>query len=421
MENNKDNFVCAPVTLTADIADGGTFTVAYPAGYSVGQFKNAVGHNLSLNGTKLVQPEDIGLSFGASSVTVTNRTGGTLPINSRGYFEFQIMGRGADVFGTPARRKLKRVDLTDVKEFFIDLGSPVVAAANNIATSQSVVVLTTPLAAINGTLLANGVAVLDVPRTLVAAWTNAAICTITGTDEYGETLIEASASGTSLTGKKAFKTVTSVSFNADVTGATVGTGALLGLPVRVQDQLEVIAEYENGVIIRNDLVRHAFQHTEAEADAAAIRYLAMGFAGSVIDAGVALDNTVTTGGAITYTVGAVTIVGLTCTIADGATAGVFYTDTPTNDGTEYFLSTDYLTVNPAAALNASAPLNEWITVRRSNGRLVTGLDKNTKSTATTGDVRGTFKPNTTLDGSVSFGLYVRKADYNDLGNKQYNG
>ena len=130
---------------------------------------------------------------------------------------------------------------------FIDFGAPATADADGVAASQAVVVLTTPLAVINGALASGGVATFDVPRNVVAAWTGTAVVTITGTDRYGRTMVESSASGTSLAGKKAFKTVTSVSFSADVTGATVGSGDVLGLPFRVNAN-GVVAARANGAI-----------------------------------------------------------------------------------------------------------------------------------------------------------------------------
>lgn len=102
---------------------------------------------------------------------------------------------------------------------------PVVASANSICTSQAVTGLEQAL--LNGTTAG----VLDVPRNVVAAWTNAATITVTGKDVYGQTMTE-TATGTALTGKKAFKTITSVVFSVSVIGATVGSGALLGLSYR---------------------------------------------------------------------------------------------------------------------------------------------------------------------------------------------
>lgn len=108
---------------------------------------------------------------------------------------------------------------------------PVVGVSNAIALSQSINTGTPGL--VNGALATAGVATLDVPRNVIAAWTGAAILTVTGTDYYGQAQTESSASGTSFTGKKAFSTVTSVTVGANVTGCTVGTGNVLGLPFRI--------------------------------------------------------------------------------------------------------------------------------------------------------------------------------------------
>jgi hypothetical protein len=113
----------------------------------------------------------------------------------------------------------------------ISLGSPILQDADGVSASQTVTGAGTAFL-INGALAASGAVTFDVPRNVVAAWTNTAILTITGTDVYGQTMVETTASGTSHTGKKAFKTITSVTTNATVTGATVGTGIKLGLPYR---------------------------------------------------------------------------------------------------------------------------------------------------------------------------------------------
>jgi len=127
----------------------------------------------------------------------------------------------------------------------VDFGAPAAAAANNICASQGVTPPATGV--INGALASGGVATLDKPRNVVAAWTTAAVITVTGTDEYGETLKESSASGTSFTGKKAFKTVTAVDFSVAVTAATVGTGTVLGLPVKVTASHLLAARHANAI------------------------------------------------------------------------------------------------------------------------------------------------------------------------------
>lgn len=55
------------------------------------------------------------------------------------------------------------------------------------------------------------------------------------------------------------------------------------------------------------------------------------------------------------------------------------------------------------------------------GTLVGGLSTNTKSTATTADVRGTYDPNAACDGSKSFAIIVAVSDPNFIGNPQYDG
>jgi len=93
--------------------------------------------------------------------------------------------------------------------------------------------------------LADGV--LDTPRNVVAVATdNSAVVamtiTITGKDQYGQTMTETlqiTATGTekTATGKKAFKQITKIDITSasDATGNTlnIGTGNVLGLPHRV--------------------------------------------------------------------------------------------------------------------------------------------------------------------------------------------
>lgn len=135
-------------------------------------------------------------------------------------------GRGAFGRANNAKRGIR------VRLFSIYDEAPILEDADGIAASQDVVVLTTPLAVINGALASGGAVTFDVPRNVVAAWTGTAVLTITGTDQYGEPMKESSASGTSMAGKKAFKTITSCSFSADVTSATIGSGKVLGMPFK---------------------------------------------------------------------------------------------------------------------------------------------------------------------------------------------
>ena len=303
------SFRTVKITLGADVANAGTFTVAYPAGTNAGDYSNAVGHYMSINGSRFNQPENMTLSFGAASVTVTNTSGATIPAGSTGAFTFNRAGKTVAIKGRNGvyRNLVQRVNDVDVVQ--INLGAPVAGGAATLAASQAVTIGTTPLAVLNGSIVAvAGVSTLDVPRNVVAAWTGTAVLTITGTDEYGRPMVESSASGTSMTGVKAFKTISSASFSANVTAATIGTGNVLGLPVH-------IPKATTGYILK-----------ELQDDAV-------------------------------------------------ATAGT----------------------------------------------LVAGLTKNTVSTATTADVRGTYTPNATPNGAISFALLAVVADAEYQGNPQFAG
>lgn len=116
------------------------------------------------------------------------------------------------------------------------------------------------LTAGNGVTLqaANGVSryVVDVPRvvTITAAGANTATYTVNGFDQYGQPMSEsfAVASTSTVTGKKAFKSVVSVVNNnatAGTNGLTVGFGDVIGLPFRLTDLGYVANMTFNQVVI----------------------------------------------------------------------------------------------------------------------------------------------------------------------------
>lgn len=429
---NKQNFVPVQVTLGADVANGGTFAVSYPEGYNLGDFENAVGHHLSLNGTLLAQGTDIGLSFGASSVTVTNNTGGTLPAHSKGYMQLEISGSAAPIVGKKNRRQITPIHAASVHELLIDFGAPAQADADGIwdGVDAGATAVTYGVADMAST--AND-GVLDVPRNLTMVGSAGAdhVVTFTGFDEYGEELSETlTANGaTPVIGNKAFAQVVTMSIAAGgQAGDTldVGWGDKFGLPVRVESQMQVVAEIIDGVIkpVPPAYVKIPFAVLEAAVDAGTSKWVHPGFAGSVIDMSVVAQGTVTTGGTFTVEIGGTAVDGLTVTVADGAVAGEVDTDTATADhATAVFTAAQPLEIVPSAAFNAAADFDGAIGVRRSAltqfGTLTTGLAKNTAGTATNADVRGTYLPSTVADGSISYGLIVRTAEPQDLGNVQY--
>ena len=152
-------------------------------------------------------------------------------------------GNFAPLFGKNKRNGVPLMAITK-----IDMGTPDADDPNGIIASQSLTALgvfsvdVTAAAALAAAALAG---VADVPRNLVAAWTGTAVLTVTGTDEYDQVMSEASASGTTFTGAKAFKTVTDVSVSADVTLLTVGTGEVFGLPYLLTARSDILGFFTN--------------------------------------------------------------------------------------------------------------------------------------------------------------------------------
>lgn len=214
-------------TLGSSVADGGTTTVNYPSGTNKGTFNGGFANEVSVNGARYRVPNGVLMTFGSSNVTITNNTGAAWPAGA-------FMRVGLDIPGNTnvvSESGVNPLRCCTADTIMVNLGTPIASAAAGICASQSVAAGANAL--INGSLASGGAVAIDVPRNVVAAWTGTAVVTVRGFDEYGQPMIESSASGTSFTGKKAFKRVTRVSFSAAVTLATVGTGDTLGLPIMV--------------------------------------------------------------------------------------------------------------------------------------------------------------------------------------------
>lgn len=248
------------VTLGSAVGMGGTFTVAYPVGKSRFDYLGGTKHQLLSTGQRTLnaQSGEFLLAFGASNITVTMATGLALAANTIVYLNLDraSVDQG-ERFDGPVHDRVTRREV-----FGISLGAPVAAAANGYFASQDLTsagvasVNTTVAAAIAAASLAGK---SDFARNVVAAWTGTAVLTVTGTDEYGAILKESSASGTSFTGKKAFKTITSISVSANVTALTVGTGVVIGLPIFLSSTATVLKEIMDnaaataGTIVAGDL------------------------------------------------------------------------------------------------------------------------------------------------------------------------
>lgn len=130
----------------------------------------------------------------------------------------------------------------------LDLGTPDALDADGFAKTQS------PSGAGNLTLNGDLAGVADVPRNIVitsAADDRTKTFTVYGTDVYGVSLAETitGSNGSTAAGKKAFKTVSRIAVSAATTGAiTVGTGDVLGLPIRVASADRIVNASYDGAI-----------------------------------------------------------------------------------------------------------------------------------------------------------------------------
>lgn len=242
----SDRFDLIEATLSAVLGLGSTLTIPYPAHRSADDYLGGGAHELhSLSYRSLFAANgDFAVTFGASNMTLTITTGIALVAGTKIYLHLDRAEKNASMGEViTVANEAKMTLLTPVR---VNLGAPATASANAICASQALNTGADGL--INGALATLGVATLDVARNVVAAWTNTAVITVTGTDEYGQTIVESSASGTSFTGKKAFKTITRVRVSANVTGLTVGTGVLLGLPVFLPDVPDVAREAVNAAV-----------------------------------------------------------------------------------------------------------------------------------------------------------------------------
>lgn len=248
----------ASFVLESNVAADGTFEVAYPTGSDRGDFENAQGHVVVLNGDELRHGEDIQISFGATTATITNKTGAAL-IAGKGYATFYMQGVNSrelvaevdtmdPATGISAGvRKTVNIHAQEARLMLVQFGAPVAADPDGIldgvTATDSAQVYT------QGDMLTYE---LDVPRnvTIVGSAGSNHVVTIKGLDEYGQPVAEnLTANGTTgVAGKKAFKTIRAVEVAAGASGDTldVGWGDVLGLPFRLDAAAQVVTENEDG-------------------------------------------------------------------------------------------------------------------------------------------------------------------------------
>ena len=425
------NVVTTEGTLASAVTDTSTFTVSYPgrAAPEVGQFNEgdfylAMGHTLIMGNQTLTFPADFDLTFGTSSITVTNYTGGSWPSGTKYRLGLNIAGK--PIFRENAStavggRTVKRVGRGNTFKFTV---TPDVLDADGVAASQTVTGAGTAFV-LNGALVSGGVAIFDVPRCVQAAWTNSAYITITGKDEYGNTIVEVSATGTSHYGTKAFAKVTSVTTSATITSATVGTSDTIGLPFFLPSRNNVLRVARDTVDLPSKL--YVTENVDATRLSAGTSCWALAPLASFVErATTCVDTAIVTGGDVTFKIATVTIVGLTCTVADSAVVGSVVTDTPTtvngaaNATNVVTADRTAIEIVPAAAFNGGGAIDVTLELDPW-GVFTPGIRTGNGSTSTTGDVRGTFRPPVACDGDIAFEMIVSTGDPSFVGIDQYGG
>lgn len=237
------NIKSVTLTLASAVSTSGTFTVTYPSGTNGAWFKGGCRHTITALGADFSSPEDFGITtFGGTTCTVTWRATPTLPAGTTIRVGLDAAGISSYRDEPPVFQNPAPANIQPMFPIRVSLGSPLaldadgIVAAGGLPASGAVTTLT-------GASVVDGVAVLDVPRNITVGGgqpLQSTVFTVTGTDVYGKTMIEAitgQLTGTATKGAKAFKTVTSIVLSGTSLAAsgmnsnTVGFGDVLGLPV----------------------------------------------------------------------------------------------------------------------------------------------------------------------------------------------
>lgn len=262
---------CAEVTLSSAVATAGTITFSYPTGFGRGNFVGGVKHILGVGAKASSRVyynagKDFNVSLGASSITVTWRRSETIPAGSVAVLQLDMEG----IDGRPDEVVLDtRVQRMDGGMVLINLGAPAAASATYFRAAAAVG------GAGNLTLLQT---TLDVPRALSITSTgadNGRTFTATGTDEFGNTMVEAitGPNTTTVNGKKAFKTISTISVDAACAGnISIGFSDVLGLPVYLPSAGHILRELEDDATATAGTTVGGLSHaTQQSATAADVR------------------------------------------------------------------------------------------------------------------------------------------------------
>lgn len=262
MPGASANVVVVTGVTSAPVTTGGTIVVAYPAGTTRGDFVLGMRHRLSAIGRVFNCPENITVSLGSTSATITYNGTTTIPAGTR--FSVELDRNTTNSMLTTDPYAVDRFYVRPGRDTFvfptplvtISLGTPTTAAATAVCAAQAISGSNVS-AVINGTKAAAGVASLGAQtgRNVVIVSANAGdttqTVTITGTDMYGAVMNERlTLNGTTtVTGGKAFATVTGVVVSATMTGnLSVGDGTRIGLPVYLSNSTFILRELQDGAV-----------------------------------------------------------------------------------------------------------------------------------------------------------------------------
>lgn len=246
--------------LAAAVATGGTIAFTYPQGTTRGDFVLGARHKMTAMGKTFVAPENMTVSLGATTATVTYQGATTIPASSRVTLELDrncvenslnTAQLGGEKYVTPGQDTF----VTPIRDVAINLGSPTTKTTTSLIATTAVAGI--GAVAMAGTKVVGGVGVLGAPtgRGVQVVSSNAGdttqTITVRGKDMYGQSMSEAiAANGTApVLGKKAFLTVTSVTASAALAGnLSVGDTDVLGLPVWLGNATFVWRETQDGAV-----------------------------------------------------------------------------------------------------------------------------------------------------------------------------
>lgn len=229
--------------LAAAVADAGTVAVTYPTGFTRGDFVPGVDHHMVVNQVDLKSPNKITLSFGATSVTITNKSGATWPANSPFVLQLELPGTENGQLASDGKTRMPHVTPCPIR--FVDLGSPIATVDTNIRANAAYV---GGAAAMTDLLLG----ALDVPRNVIitSSGNDSGITfTVRGFGFYGQAMTETitGANAGIAAGLKAFASITSITPSGNAAAnVKIGVGNVLGLPVFLPNAVHILKELQDG-------------------------------------------------------------------------------------------------------------------------------------------------------------------------------